>query len=119
MSKLLGSILEQEISAWAEINGKRAKGQASFRPEHSTIDHLISLRVLMEESRLKGKNLHCCFVDFTKAFDTIPRAGLWQRMEHSGVPMHLRVAVARLYEQVRCQLKTHAGLLTNSQATWG
>ena len=56
MSKLLGSILEQEISAWAEINDKRAKGQAGFRPKHSTIDHLISIRVLMEESRLKGKN---------------------------------------------------------------
>lgn len=110
MSKLLGSILEQAISVWAETNGKRAKGQAGFRPKHSTIDHLISLRVLMEESRLKGKTLHCCFVDFTKAFDTIPRSGLWQRMEHIGVPMHLRVAVAQLYQQVRCQLKTQTGL---------
>ena len=54
MSKLLGSILEQEISTWAENNNKRARGQAGFRPKHSTIDHLISLRVLMEESRLKG-----------------------------------------------------------------
>ncbi|MCO5612696.1 hypothetical protein L7F22_066965 [Adiantum nelumboides] len=110
MSKLLGSILEQAISSWAKTNDKRAKGQASFKPKHSTIDHLISLRVLMEESRLKGKNLHCCFVDFTKAFDTIPRAGLWQRMEHIGVPIHLRMAVARQYQQVRCRLKTHAGL---------
>ena len=84
MSKLLGRILEQAKSSWAETNDKRAKGQAGFRPKHSTIDHLISLRVLMEESRLKGKNLHCCFVDFTKAFDTIPTTGLWQRMEHIG-----------------------------------
>ena len=76
MSKLLESILEQNISSWAETNNKRAKGQVGFRPKHSTIDHLISLRVLMEESRLKGKNLHCCFVDFTKAFNTIPREGL-------------------------------------------
>ena len=55
MSKLLGSNLEQAISSWAETNDKRAKGQAGFRPKHSTTDHLISLRVLMEESRLKGK----------------------------------------------------------------
>ena len=109
MSKLLGSILEQLISSWAEANNKRAIEQEGFRPKHSTIDHLMSLRVLMEESRLKGKHLHCCFVDFTKAFDTIPREGLWQRMEHLGVPSHLRAAVAQLYSQVKCQLKTHTG----------
>ena len=102
MSKLLGSILEQEIGTWAEKNNQRARGQAGFRPKHSTIDHLISLRVLMEESRLKGKPLFCRFVDFKKAFDMVPRDGLWQRMEHIGVPKHLRDAVARLYEKVRC-----------------
>ena len=89
MAKLLGSVTEQALSLWAETNNKRAKGQAGFRPKHSTIDHLISIRVLMEESRLKGQALYCCFVDFTKAFDTIPRAGLWKRMEHIGVPPHL------------------------------
>lgn len=110
MSKLLGSILEQNISSWAETNDKRAREQAGFRPKHSTIDHLVSLRVLMEESRLKGKTLYCCFVDFTKAFDTVPRMGLWKRMEYIGVPEHLRVAVAHLYARVLCQLKTHEGL---------
>ena len=110
MAKLLGSIVEQAISQWAESNHKRAKGQAGFRPKHSTIDHLITLRILMEESRLKGNHLHCCFVDFTKAFDTIPRDGLWQRMEQIEVPKHLRLAVAQLYKQVRCQLKTQNGL---------
>lgn len=106
MSKLLGSTLEQAISSWAEVNNKRAKTQAGFRPKHSTIDHLVSIRVLMEESRLKGKPLFCCFVDFKKAFDTVPRDGLWQRMQKIGVPTHLRNAVASLYAQVRCQLKT-------------
>ena len=110
MAKLLGSIIEQALSQWAESNGKRAKGQAGFRPKHSTIDHLFTLRVLMEESRLKGNHLHCCFVDFTKAFDTIPRDGLWQRMGQIGVPKHLQLAVAQLYNQVRCQLRTQNGL---------
>ena len=110
MSKLLGSILEQSISAWAENNDKRARGQAGFRPKHSTIDHLITLRVLMEESRLKGKTLFCCFVDFTKAFDTVSRRGIWEKMECIGVPTHLRVAVAHLYARVVCQLQTHEGL---------
>ncbi|MCO5609616.1 hypothetical protein L7F22_063846 [Adiantum nelumboides] len=49
--------MEIKISKWAEENGKRAHGQAGFCKDHSTIDHLVTLRVLMEESRLKGKDL--------------------------------------------------------------
>eukprot|EP00250_Pteridium_aquilinum_P030788 c42137_g1_i1 orf=103-321(+) len=31
MPKLFGSIIEQDVSKWAEGNGKRAIGQAGFR----------------------------------------------------------------------------------------
>ena len=64
--------MEQKISVWAESASKRAPGQAGFRPKHSIVDHLVILRVIMEESRLQGKTLHCCFLYFKKAFDTEP-----------------------------------------------
>ena len=64
--------MKQKISTWAEITSKRELGQARFRPKHSNIDHLGTLRVIMEESRLQGKTLYCCFVDFKKAFDIVP-----------------------------------------------
>ena len=57
MSKLFGSLLEKQLSTWAEKNSKRAKGQAGFRVQHSTIDHLVTLRVCIEESRRQGKPL--------------------------------------------------------------
>ena len=48
----------------------------------STIVKLYStiMEQKMEESRLQGKTLYCCFVDFKKAFDTVPRSELWNRM---------------------------------------
>jgi len=54
-AKLFGCVMECKISSWVEENDKCALGQAGFQKQHSTIDHLITLRVLMEESRLKGK----------------------------------------------------------------
>ena len=80
MAKLFGSILEKQMSTWAENNAKRAKGQAGFRAKHSTIDHLVILRVIMEESRRQGKLLFMCYMDFKKAFDTAPEKGLMDRM---------------------------------------
>ncbi|MCO5551454.1 hypothetical protein L7F22_004957 [Adiantum nelumboides] len=89
------------------------------KPKHSTVDHLVTLRILMEETRLKGKTLYCCFVDFKKAFDTVPRKGLWNRMESIGVPLHLRAAVARLYEEVKCKLKMQTGFSQEFMSTMG
>ena len=65
--------MKQKISTWAESTSKKALGQAGFRQKHSTVDHLVTLRVIMEESRLQGKTFYCYFVDhFKKAFDTVP-----------------------------------------------
>ena len=90
--------MEQKISTWTESTNKRTLGQAGFRPKHATVDHLVTLRVIKEESRLQGKTLYCGFVDFKKAFDTVPRSELWNRMVEIDMPLKDRVGVACLYE---------------------
>lgn len=37
-------MVKNRISKWVEVREKREKGQASFRPKHSTMDHGITLR---------------------------------------------------------------------------
>jgi hypothetical protein len=49
LAKLYGIILEKKISLWLESHGKRAKGQAGFRRYHSTLDHLVTFRIITEE----------------------------------------------------------------------
>ena len=73
----------------AKKNTKRAKGQARFKAHDSTMDHLITLRVTIEESRWKGKPLFMCFVDLEKAFDIMPRQELMDHMQWIGVPEEL------------------------------
>ena len=48
-AKLFGIMLENRISKWVEERGKHAKGQASFRPKRSTVDHGITLRHIIEK----------------------------------------------------------------------
>ena len=81
MAKLFGCIMESKISVWVEKKGKSSYGQVGFQKHHSTINHLVTLQVLMEESRLRVKGLYCCFVDFNKAFDMVPREHFWRLME--------------------------------------
>ena len=49
LSKLYGIILENKISEWLEIQGKRGKCQVGFRRNHSTMDHLFILGIIREE----------------------------------------------------------------------
>ena len=46
LAKLYVIILENNIDEWLEMEGKRAKGQARFRRNHSTTDHIITLRII-------------------------------------------------------------------------
>lgn len=104
MSNLYGSIMEMKLSAWAKTNDKRALGQARFCRVHSAIDHLVTLGVLMEESRLKGRGLFCCFVDFKKPFDMVSQDNLGKCMEELQVPLEYMHAIACIYKWVICQV---------------
>lgn len=105
-AKLFGSMIENRINKWAEENHKHAKGQVGFRPKHSIVDHGITLRHIIEKAWEKKAEVFCCFVDFKKAFDTVPRDKLWNRMEELGIPVHLRAVVHRLYEDVKVKIRT-------------
>ena len=110
LAKLYGIILEKKINIiWLESEGKRAKGQAGFRRKHSTTDHLVTLRIIVQECRNDKSNLFCCFVDFIKAFDTVSRNNLRNILEELKVPFELRAATIRLYENVIANFKTKEG----------
>jgi hypothetical protein len=70
-------ILDKRLSEWAEQHGLRAKGQIEFRKDYCITDQLFILRTLIEQSKAKKKSLYYCFVDFKKAFDTVPCEVLW------------------------------------------
>ena len=79
IAKLFAMILEQRIASWAEEHAVKAKGQTGFRKDFRTTDNIFTLRSLIDkqkQTRQKGKpgKLYCCFVDFKKAFDIVPRA---------------------------------------------
>jgi hypothetical protein len=77
LAKVFVMILESRISQWAETNDLRAKGQASFRKDFRTTKNLFIFCTLIEQARFQKKQLYICFMDFKKAFDTVPRDLLW------------------------------------------
>ena len=47
--------------------------QAGFRPGSSCVDHINTLRLIIDQSAECRSNLHLVFVDFKKAFGSVDR----------------------------------------------
>jgi len=76
-SKLYAVVLHQWLSEELERRHLRARGQAGFRPDYQTIDHIFTLRAIIEEACHRSSKVYTSFVDFWKAFDTVPRDALF------------------------------------------
>jgi len=104
-SKLYGIILENKISLWLESHGKRAKGKVGFKRYHSMVYHLITFTIITEEFQNTKTNLFSCFFHFKFFFDMVPRKNPWNRLKEIKVPLELRDAAIRMYENVISKFK--------------
>ena len=77
------------------------------------------LRVLTERHRAEQQPLFCAFVDFRKAYDTVPRDLLWAKLKARGVHGHMLDSLKALYADVPISVKTAAGTTLPFQSTLG
>ena len=59
--------------------------------EHPNISWII------EKARSFQKNIYFCFIDYTKAFDSVDHNKLWKILKKMGVPDHLICLMRKLY----------------------
>ena len=124
VAKLFAMILEQRIASWAEEHAVKAKGQARFSKDFLTTDNIFILRSLIDnqkQSRQKGKagKLYCCFVDFRKAFDTVPRAVLWQVLRNLVSMVESWTSSSLCMHTTAQQCGHHKAFLPSSDVSWG
>jgi sorting nexin-29 len=110
-AKLFASILENRLHLWAESSGRRAQGQAGFRRGFQTVDNAFILQHMIDAAKAtpKGK-LYVCFVDFKKAFDSIDRNILLQRLQHLGMHGSMFATLKSMYTHVSCSVRMNGKL---------
>jgi len=119
LAKLYATVINTRVVRWAEDKGVRAKGQAGFRKDHRTSDQIFVLRTLIEQQRMAGTPLFVCFVDFQKAYDTVPRDQLWCKLDRMGISGFILNAIRALYADVPVSVKTRQGLTPTFQSLMG
>ena len=71
--------------------------QCGFRGNRSTVDIIFCLRQLQEKCIEQDRPLYMVFVDFSKAFDTVGRTGLWQLLKKYGCPEKFTTMIEALH----------------------
>jgi hypothetical protein len=65
---------------------------------------MFSVRQLQEKCREQRQPLFSCFVDLTKAYDTVHRGLLWQVLAKFGVPPSMLSVIKDLHEGMKAVL---------------
>lgn len=110
LAKLYAAMLNERLMTWTERYNLRARGQAGFRKDHRTTDQVFVLRTLIERTRADRVPLYACYVDFKKAYDTIPRDLLWDKLHRIGVHGPFLRAVQALYAEVPMCVQFASGM---------
>ena len=102
--KLFTACLNGRLSCYVEdhILGQE---QAGFREGYSTIDHIFVLQLIIELFQSVHKRVYCAFIDYRKAFDSINRPLLWQKLLSYNINGKLFNVVKNMYDKAKSCIK--------------
>jgi hypothetical protein len=85
--KVFSKIISKRLEPYMEdIVGKY---QAGFRRNKSTIDQIFAMKQILEKCYEYDTDIHCLFIDFKQAFDSINRNELYKSLYNLGIPRKL------------------------------
>ena len=93
LSKLYAKILSKRLSLWMCIEKCQAGGQAL----RGCIEHILALRLIIDYAKNEKQKLFIVFVDFSKAYDRVPRKTLFEILKRLGCGKRFLCALIAIY----------------------
>ena len=99
--------------------GHRRPQQSGFTPSRSTMDAVLTLRILAAIHKEFQQPLNVAYVDVKAAFDSVDREALWKIMRSLGIPRKLLSFVIDLHQGTTACVRTAAGVSASFQTSSG
>ena len=116
IGKLFSTILLERLLKFRDKENPDTVNQLGFKKGAQTVDHIFTINTCIEKYvKKEGKRLYTAFVDFRKAFDSIPRASLLLRLKAIGVSGKFHQCLTHMYKNSKTRLKM-AGKLSGEIA---
>ena len=101
LGKLFTAVLNSRLNNYLEESYLLKENQAGFRKQYSTLDHIFSLHTLIEILKASKQKLFCCFIDFSSAFDSVWRAGLWHKLLQHNINGKVFNVISNMYKDIK------------------
>ena len=120
LSKLYTAILNKRLMAYAIEKGILKPEALGFVAGNRTSDaHIILHSLIQRYCHQKNEKIYSCFVDFSKAFDTIPRDLLFRKLLNYGINEKFFNNIKTLYTNDNCCVKVGNKLTESFLANQG
>ena len=99
LAKLFYAILNSRLMKYCLENNILSPSQLGFLAGNRTSDaHIILHNLINEYCHKRGSKIYGCFVDFSKAFDSIPRDRMFQKLLDIGITGKFYDIIKYIYE---------------------
>ena len=96
--KVLLKVIAGRLSEYCERENILPEEQCGFRPQRSTVDMMLVVRRLQDLAQKKDIPLYMCFIDLTKAYDSVDRTLLWDVLARFGVPPRMLAVIRQFHD---------------------
>ena len=119
-SKLFSLILLTRLTKYIDANNLISTKQTGFMKGSRTSDHIFLLQTIIEKIVKKNKSkLYAAFIDFKKAYDTVDRKKLFERLKSLGISGIFLYNITAMYEKTSYNIKLKDGYLDPIQSNLG
>ena len=108
--KILLKIMDRHLSEYYERMWILPEEQSGFRPNRSATDMMFVIRRLQELAPKIRMPLYVCFIDLTKACDSVDRTRLvlWTVFARFCVPQNMISVIRQFHDGMRACVRLHA-----------
>lgn len=93
--------------------------QAGFRKGYSTVDHIFTLKCLIDLYLQSNKKLFCCFIDYRKAYDSVSRNLLWSKLLSYNINGKILNVIKNIYDNAKSCVRVSDNLSHTFQCKVG
>ena len=102
IAKLYDIIINRRLCRWFTPD----REQAGSTKGRGCLEHIISLRLLIDYAKCKKAPLFIVYVDFSKAYDRVPRNLLIEKLNRVGCGTIMKRTIAKIYSSTKMMLRT-------------
>ena len=107
--KVLLKVIAGRLSDDCEREGILPEEQCGFRRHRSAVDMMFVVRRLQELARKKDTPLFMCFIDLTKAYDSVDRTLLCTALARFGIPSRMLAVIRQFRDGMRACVRLDDG----------